>query len=110
MGDDGGALPCEGSVSANVIGVPMGVDDIAHGLAADLCDAGDQPRHGRFVLGVDQEQSVLAHRKPDVEAHISPVITPGHIAAGAAIKANAAYKEAMDFMSTRSRLNEANAA
>ena len=79
MGDDGGALLCEGSVPANVIGVPMGVDDIAHGLAADLCDAGDQPRHGRFVLGVDQEQSVLANRKPDIEAHISPVITPGHI-------------------------------
>src|SRR5262245_33669374 len=79
MGDDHRTLLCEGGVAADMVRMPVGVDDIAYRLIAYLGDAGDQPRYGWFILHVNQEQSVLAHREPDVETHISPVVTPGHI-------------------------------
>jgi len=61
-----------------MVEMPVRTDDTAHRLAADRCDAGQQPRHFGFVLGVDQEQSVVADREPYIETHIPPGVAPGH--------------------------------
>src|SRR5712671_4979736 len=57
--------------------MPVRIDDVAHRLVADLCDAAQEPWHLGLILRIHEEQSVIADRQPDIEAHVPEVVAPG---------------------------------
>ena len=82
VGDDGGALGDVGAQAAGVVGVMVGVDDVADGLVGDPpADLGDDRERARLVLGrlddgdevgeLDGDAVVAAARDaPDAGGHL----------------------------------------